>query len=175
MNENLSQQASQRKDPRTLTMDELKALAGEKFVQTSWYRVTRDADKRIREISKGEFYLLSSRFKGDDHAHWIGDRCGHRFYASVAEIRREGLTANPYYQPFPPDVSRLGSDRGLAEYTQFVSSGQAKSVLEQPLRGLDDDYMFYCYLHDVYYAATLREFILSAKSTCACPACEEEN
>lgn len=169
------QQATPRRDPSIMTMEELKAYAGDKLATTSWYRVTRDADKRIREASGGRFHLLSSRYRGDDQPHWIGDQDGRQFYASLNDIHREGLDVNPFYHQLPPDISRLGSGRGLSEYTHHISSGQAKAVSEQQLQGLDDDYMFYCSLHDAYYVTALRAFVLSARTTCNCPLCEEEN
>ena len=174
MNAQEQQDMVQARPSRTSQLASLQATVGDKFVEQGWYRQRREADRRIQEASGGQFWLLSPRYSGDDQPHWIGDRCGHRFFASLNDIYREGLDVNPYFHNLPPDVTRLGSPSGLAEYTLHISFGQAESVRDQQLAELDDDYLFYCHLHDAYYTATLHDFILSAQTTCKCPCCEEE-
>lgn len=166
----------QRKNPKSMTMTELRRYAGDKVPGSGRHRKYRDANRRIQALTNGDISLLHPWYNGDHVAHWLIDRRSHIFFLSYVAVAREMETAQeeicPYCANTPLDLRRFGSEQLLIDYTLKISGGGAVIAPGQELLGIDDVYTFFCLKDRCYYGSTFRYYHLDSQYNANCPICE---
>ncbi len=140
---------------------------------TNWFQKHKQAAKKFKQITNGQFELPKQKYRGDDFRHRLIHRiCGEMVLTSANEIRTSGPENICPHCSHPTDLSQFAGIHDLQRFVLEKSKGNAYLYANNILGSLDDYYRFYCLLHRSAYQTKFSIFLRMAGGANGCPDCQ---
>lgn len=143
-----------------------------------WFQLRKRTDQRIQKMSAGVLSIIERGYRGHSRQHWMRDeRCQHVFRISLNELSRIDVDAAcPYCNPCS-DLERFGSIEAIQAHVRELTYGNIHFNSENNIGFADDQYGFYCAIHDLSFNLTFEDFIQKSSDgkENGCPFCKLKN
>ena len=139
------------------------------------FQLLKQANRQLRKMSVGVLSIVDAVYRGHHRRHWMkDDRCEHVFRISLSDL--SGVRADhacPYCNPCS-DLERFGSIAAIQEHVRELTYGNIHFNAENNIGFDDDQYGFYCAIHDLSFSLTFEDFIHKSvdQKGNGCPFCK---